>query len=154
LVEAFTDISVMGVHNTCDGDACWFTAGEAFLYYPGTDLISRPQISEYPGDPLLPQNAVRTIMWSLPIPLYAVGLGLQWTRKRRKRIKGRMVMRTRDTFAKDCAVLNVEILRKQISVHKEIAALEEGVVNTKVTEETLDQKGLLETLVWMLTGVE
>jgi hypothetical protein len=85
-----------------------------------------------------------------------VGLGLQWTRrrgrkgrKRRKRRKGRkrrkrrMVMRTKNAFAKDCASSEAGILSKQISVDKEIAAL-----------EVLDQKGSLATLVWILTWME
>jgi uncharacterized membrane protein len=69
-------------------------------------------------------------MWSLQFPLYAVGLGRQWTRKkrRRRRRRRRMVMRTKNAFTKDCAVLEAGILRKQISVDKEIAALGEGVI--------------------------
>jgi hypothetical protein len=133
LGEAFTDISAMSIHDTCDGDACWFTAGEAFLYYLGTYLIWKSQISDYSRDPLLLLNVVRTIMWSLQIPLYMVGLGLWWMQKRRKRRKRRTVMRAKNAFAKDCATFDVEILRKQISVHKKIVALE--------------------TLVWILLGI-
>jgi hypothetical protein len=58
LVEAFKDISVMGVHDICNDDACWFTAGETFFYYLWTDFNLISQISEYQRPLLLPLNAV------------------------------------------------------------------------------------------------
>jgi hypothetical protein len=84
-----------------------------------------------------------------------VGLGQQWTQKkrRRRRRRRRMVMRTKNAFAKDCAVLEVGILRKQISVDKEIVALGEGVIDNQVAKEVLDQEGSLTTLVWILTWI-
>jgi hypothetical protein len=58
LVGAFTDISAMGVHDVCDGDASWFTAGEALRYYLWTNLNLKSQISECSRPPLLPLNVV------------------------------------------------------------------------------------------------
>jgi hypothetical protein len=65
-----------------------------------------------------------------------------------------MVMRTKNAFVKDCAVLEVGILRMMIAVDKEIAALGEELIDTKVTKEVLDQKGSLATLVWILPWIE
>ena len=73
-------------------------------------------------------------------PPYVVDLGLPWTRRRRRR----RVMRMKNVFAKDCAILEIGILRKMIAMDKEIAALVEGLINTN------NQKGLLATLVWIL----
>jgi hypothetical protein len=70
-----------------------------------------------------------------------VDLGLQWTRKRRRTMR---TMRTKTTIAKHCAVLEVGILRKMMAVDKAIA-LGEGLIDSKVTKEVLDQKGSLTT---------
>jgi hypothetical protein len=91
-------------------------------------------------------------MWILLILLQVVqppyvDLGLQWTRKRRRRTT------TKNAFAKDCAVLEVGVLRKMIAVDKEIV-LGEVLIDTKVTKEVLDQKGSLTTLVWILPWIE
>jgi hypothetical protein len=48
--------------------------------------------------------------------------------------------------------LEVGVLRKMIVVDKEIA-LGEGLIDTKVTKEVLDQKGSLTTLVWILPWI-
>jgi hypothetical protein len=76
-------------------------------------------------------------------PPYVVDLGLQCTRKRRRRRRRRRVMRTKNAFAKDCAVLEIGILRKMIAVDKEIATLGEGLIDTN------NQKGSLATVIWI-----
>lgn len=57
-MEAFKDISAMGVHDVCNDDARRFAAGETFFSYLLTDFNSISQISEYQRPPLLPLNAV------------------------------------------------------------------------------------------------